>query len=173
MTSESETDSIATEEKQEIKIEELTPRMNNLIITFKVVGKSETREVNSRRTGEVHLVADATVGDETGVVTVPLWNDSIDEIEIGKTYKLEDGFTGLFRGTLQLKIGRHSTVTEAESEIDTVNNDVDMSAENHQTFRNRHYYQPRQRSRGYGDYRPNYRSNNDRYSSRDSRRRRW
>lgn len=173
MTSESEIDSVANEEKQEIKIEELTPRMNNLVTTFKVVGKSETREVSSRRTGEIHLVADATVGDETGVVLVPLWNDSIEEIEVGKTYRLEDGFTGLFRGTLQLKIGRRSTVTEADSEIDTVNNEVDMSAENHRTSRDHHYYQPRQRSQGYGGYRPYYRRNNDRNSHRDSRRRRW
>jgi replication factor A1 len=174
MTTETENENKATEEKDEIKIKDLEPRMNNLVTTFKVVSIGEPREVNSRHSYETHRVADATVGDETGVVLVPLWNESIEEMVIGKTYRLEDGFTGLFRGTLQLKIGRNSKVTDAKHEIETVNNEVNMSAESHQTPRDRGYYQPRRTSRSYGGYRSYRRRDSDRYSRHDSSgRRRW
>ncbi len=174
MTSEIETESKTTEEMNEIKIKELEPKMSNLVTTFKVIGISEPREVTSRHSYETHRVADATVVDETGTVTVPLWNESIEEMKVGKTYRLENGYTGLFRGNLQLKISRQSTVTEAEDEIETVNNEVDMSAENHRRPRDRGYYPQRRRSQGYARYNPNSSYHSDRRSRRDNfRRRRW
>jgi replication factor A1 len=174
MTSEIETESKTSEEMTEIKIEELKPKMSNLVTTFKVVGISEPREVTSRHSYETHRVADATVGDETGVVTVPLWNESIEEMKVGKTYRLENGYTGLFRGNLQLKISRQSTVTEVDEEIETVKSDVDMSAENHRRQRDRGYYPQHGKSRGYARYNPNSSYRTDRRSRRDNfRRRRW
>lgn len=171
MTSEIETQS-NNEERNKVKIESLTPKMENLSVVFKVVGKSEPKEVTSRRTGEIFHVADAIVGDETGVVTVPLWNESIEKIEVGKTYRLENGYTGLFRGNLRLKMGRNSTIDEAETEIEDVNNDVDMSIKDHRSPRNRHYYQPSYSQRGYGG--SSYSRRNERYSRRDRfRKRRW
>lgn len=174
MTSEMENETKATEGKQEIEIAELKPKMSDFIVTFKVVDIGETREVTSRRTFETHRVADAKVGDKTGIVNVPLWNESISEMKVGKTYRLEDGYTGLFRGNLQLKIGKHSIVTEAESEIETVNSDVDMSAENHLRSRDRGYYNP---PRGYGrqsGYGSSHRRGTDRRSRHDNyRRRKW
>ncbi|TFG28381.1 hypothetical protein EU528_11340 [Candidatus Thorarchaeota archaeon] len=174
MTSEIETDSKITEEQDITKIEDLKPKMSDLVTTFKVLEISEPREVTSHRTYETHLVADAIVGDETGTVNIPLWNESIKEMEIGKTYRLENGYTGLFRGNLQLKISRQSTVTEAENEIETVNRDVDMSAENHRKPRDRGYYPQRRRSQGYARYNPNSRYGTDSRARRDNyRRRRW
>lgn len=174
MTTETGKEIESTEKKHEIKIKDLAPRMKNLTTIFKVESIGEIREVSSRHSYEKHRVADARVGDETGVVLVPLWNESIEEMVVGKTYRLEDGFTGLFRGSLQLKIGRSSKVTEAEEEIETVNNDVNMSAESHRTSRDRGYYQPHHRSRSYGGYRSDRRRDSDRYSRHDkSGRRRW
>ena len=172
MTSEIETQNNDTEERSEVKIEKLAPKMENLNVVFKVVGKSESKEVTSHRTGEIFHVADAIVGDETGIVTFPLWNESIDEIEVGKTYRLENGYTGLFRGNLRLKMGRNSAIDEAEEEVEEVNSDVDMSVENHRSPRSRHYYQPSYSRRGYGG--SSYSRRNDRYSRRDRfRKRRW
>jgi ssDNA-binding replication factor A large subunit len=176
MTSETGNDSTTTEETNEIQIETLKPQMKNVTLCFKVVEKSETREVNSRHTGEMHQVVDAIVGDSTGIVSIPLWDDSIENIEVGKTYRLENGYTGFFRGNLQLKIGRDSIVKEAETEIEAVNRDVDMSAEIHHDPRERHYYQPMRAPRGYRDSYYSTRRDNDWRKRRDGysrRRRRW
>lgn len=176
MTSETGSDSTTAEETNEIQIETLKPQIKNVTVSFKVVEKSEAREVNSRHTGEIHRVVDAIVGDSTGIVSIPLWDDSIENFEVGKTYRLENGYTGLFRGNLQLKMGRDSIVKKAETEIEAVNSDVNMSAEIHHNPRERHYYQPMRSQQGYRDTYHSSRRDYDRRNRRDGysrRRRRW
>jgi replication factor A1 len=131
--------SYAEREPIEATVAELKPRMKNVTITFKVVATGEEREVSSRRDGETHRVADATVGDSTGTVQVPLWDSSIDDIEAGSTYTLKNGYTGLFRGNLRLNIGKYGEISDAEESIEEVNEEVDMSAEEHEDDRRRQY----------------------------------
>lgn len=116
----------------EAQISELKPRMKSVNISFKVVEKGEVREVTSRADGEQHRVCDTVVGDSTGLVTVPLWDASIDEVEIEKIYRLENGYTTLFQGHLRLNIGRYGTLKETEEAIEDVNNEVDMSEQEHE-----------------------------------------
>ena len=133
----------------EATVAELTPRMKNLTISFKVLDVGEEREIQSRRDNATHRVADARVGDASGTVYVPLWNESIDTIEEGKTYTLKNGYTGLFRGNLRLNIGKYGEVSEAEEAIEEVNEDNDMSAAEHESER-RGYGGGGYRSGGYG-----------------------
>ena len=123
----------------EATVAELKPRMKNITISFKVVAIGEEREVTSRNDGATHRVADATVGDTTGTVQVPLWDSSIDDIKAGTTYTLKNGYTGLFRGNLRLNIGKYGELAEAEETIEEVNEEVDMSAEEHEDDRRRRY----------------------------------
>ncbi|MHA1963477.1 MAG: single-stranded DNA-binding protein [Candidatus Thorarchaeota archaeon] len=123
----------------EATVAELKPRMKNVTISFKVVAIGEEREVTSRSDGATHRVADATVGDTTGCVQVPLWDSSIDDIKAGTTYTLKNGYTGLFRGNLRLNIGKFGELAEAEEGIEEVNEEVDMSAEEHEDDRRRRY----------------------------------
>ncbi len=175
MTSEIEDSDTSKKDSNDVKIEELKPKMKHIDLVFKVVEKDEVREVTSRRTFETHRIVDATIGDETGIVKLPLWNDTIESIDVGKTYRLENGYTGLFRGNLQLKIGRHSELKEVESDIEDVNLNVDMSSKKYRRSQPRHYYQPYERSGDraeaiYSVRGRNRDSRNNRYSR---RRRRW
>jgi replication factor A1 len=117
----------------EAQISELKPRMKSVNISFKVVDKGEVREVTSRADGAQHRVCDTLVGDSTGVVTIPLWDAAIDEVEIEKTYRLENGYTTLFQGHLRINIGRYGTLKEAEESIEEVNKEVDMSEQEHES----------------------------------------
>jgi len=121
----------------EATVAELKPRMKNVTIAFKVVAIGEEREVTSRSDGATHRVADATVGDSTGCVQIPLWDASIDEMKPGTTYQLKNGYTGLFRGNLRLNIGKFGELSEHEEAIEEVNEEVDMSAEEHEDDRRR------------------------------------
>jgi replication factor A1 len=118
-------------EAVEATIAELKPGMKSVNITFKVMNTSEEREVESRKTGETYRVVDAQVGDSTGLILMPIWNETIDEIEEGATYTLSNGYTGLFKGNLRLQLGKFGSIAEAEVSIDEVNSEVDMSAEDH------------------------------------------
>lgn len=127
------------EEREPIEatVAELKPRMKNLIITFKVVEKGEEREVTSRNDNTSHRVLDAIVGDTTGCVAVPLWDEAIDSVEEGGTYTLRNGYTGLFRGNLRLNVGKYGELSQAEEAIEEVNMENDMSAEEHEDTRRR------------------------------------
>ena len=167
----------------EATVAELKPRMKNITITFKLVSIGEEREVTSRRDGASHRVADATVGDGSGVVQLPLWDSSIDDMKAGTSYTLKNGYTGLFRGNLRLNIGKYGEVTEAEGAIEEVNEEVDMSAEEHEDTRPRRSYGGGRGGGGggYGGYSGGgsggggYRDRRDRrggnYGGRDRRRR--
>jgi replication factor A1 len=161
----------------EATVAELKPRMKNVTISFKVMATGETREVSSRRDGESHRVVDAVVGDSTAVVSVPLWDANIEDVEVGNTYTLKNGYTGLFRGNLRLNIGRYGELSEAEEAIDEVNMDVDMSAEEHEDNRRRGGYGGGGRGgggyggRGGGGYGGRDRRGGGGYGGRDNRRR--
>ncbi|MFW9769036.1 MAG: single-stranded DNA-binding protein [Candidatus Thorarchaeota archaeon] len=127
----------------EAVISELKPRMKSVNISFKVIEKGEVREVTSRADGEQHRVCDTVVGDSSGKVVVPLWDASVEEVEADKTYRLENGYTTLFQGHLRLNIGRYGTLKPAEEEITEINDEVDMSEEEHES---------RPRYRGGGGY---------------------
>ncbi|MFW9965133.1 MAG: single-stranded DNA-binding protein, partial [Candidatus Sifarchaeia archaeon] len=109
----------------------LKPGMKSVNITFKVMNTSEERSVESRKTGETYRVVDAQVGDSTGTILMPIWNETIDSIEEGATYTLSNGYTGIFRGNLRLQLGKFGSIAAAEVPIDEVNSEVDMSAEDH------------------------------------------
>jgi replication factor A1 len=130
------------EEREPIEatVAELRPRMKNVTISFKVVSIGEQREIESRKDGSSHRVCDITVGDSSGIVQVPLWDETIDEVEEDTTYNLTNGYTGLFRGNLRLNVGRYGKLAAAEEDIEEVNMDVDMSEEEHEDDRPRRSY---------------------------------
>ena len=120
-------------EAVEATIAELKPGMKSVNITFKVMSTSEERAVESRKTGETYRVVDAQVGDSTGIILMPVWNETIDTIEVGATYALTNGYTGLFKGNLRLQLGKFGSIAAAETPIEEVNSEVDMSAEEHES----------------------------------------
>jgi hypothetical protein len=49
-------------------------------------------------------------------------------VKQGKTYDLKKGYTDEYRGSLRLKIGRHSELTESDCEIENVNHGTNKSS---------------------------------------------
>ena len=94
-----------------MKINELRDGMRRVDIEAKVIQKSETREVSSRWTNENYRVADATIEDETGTITLTLWNEQIDQVNVDNTVKIENGYVTSFKGEIQLNVGKFGTMT--------------------------------------------------------------
>ena len=109
-----------------MKIEELKPRTRQIELLFAVVSFGEQREVVSRRDGSTHNLVEAVVGDETGTVIMTLWDDDIGKVEEGKTYKLENGYTTLFKSSIRLNVGRYGKIEDSDEEIE-VNTENDIS----------------------------------------------
>jgi len=153
----------------EATVAELKPRMKAVTILFKVIEIREESEVTSRRDGTTHRVADVVIGDSTGIIIMPLWDNAIDTVEVDQIYEVTNGYTGFFRGHLRLNVGRYGKLSDSKEEIEEINMDLDMSAEEYEDTRYRKNYDNRShdtRDRGYGG-----RGGGDRgYGGRDRRR---
>jgi replication factor A1 len=94
-----------------LKINELRDGSRRVDIEASVIQKSETREVRSKFTNETFRVADATIEDETGTITLTLWNEQTEQVNVGDRVRIENGYIKSFRGELQLNSGKYGTLT--------------------------------------------------------------
>lgn len=85
--------------------------MRKVDIEGNVIEKSDAREVRSRWTNETYQVADATLEDETGTITLTLWNEQVTQVNVGDRVKIENGYIKSFRDVLQLNSGKYGTLT--------------------------------------------------------------
>ena len=104
-----------------MEIDKLRPRISVDTI-FKVVSKEEPRF-----TRDGTRVADALVGDSTGTVLMTLWRDQVDDVKVGETYKLINGYTNLFRGSLRLTLGREGRLEATDEDVGEVNTENNLS----------------------------------------------
>ena len=125
-------------EEAPIKVETLTPNSKSVNTIVKVVSKGEIRSV-SGRDYNIRRVADALVGDETGCLYMTLWEDKIDEVEEGKTLRVNNGYINLFRGNMRLNIGKYGNFEVLDestiAEVNTENNLSDKRYERERRFR--------------------------------------
>jgi replication factor A1 len=96
--------------KMVFKITELRAGMSRVDVAATVIQLSEPRDVTTRR-GEQMKVATARVKDDSGEISLTLWNEQIDQVKVGNTVKIENGYTTSFRGETQLNVGRYGKLT--------------------------------------------------------------
>ena len=77
-----ETSQNENDEPDLITIAELTRQSRSIAVAFRALEVGRTRQVRARRSGQLHSVAEAVVGDSTAIITLILWDSDIDEIEV-------------------------------------------------------------------------------------------
>jgi len=82
---------------------------SNATIEATVTAISPVRDVTTVR-GPAR-VADATLQDETGTITLTLWGDDAGRFSVGQKLKITDGWVKDFRGKLQISMGRSGKIT--------------------------------------------------------------
>jgi len=80
-------------------------------VAAKVVEKGEPREVKSRYKDETYRIVDAVVADETGSIKLTLWNEQIDQVNVGDNIKIDNGYITSFKGEMQLNVGKFGKMT--------------------------------------------------------------
>jgi len=85
-------------------IKDLEIRQGNVDIVAEVVEIGEVREFN--KFGRPGRVATAKIKDETGEISLTLWNEDIDRVKVGDTIRIKNGFVNEWQGTAQLTTGR-------------------------------------------------------------------
>jgi len=94
----------------EVKISDIKEGDSGINIEAEVTEKSYAREVRSKY-GRVLMVADATLKDGTGRITLTLWNEQVRQVMVGNKVKIENGYAKSFRNVLQLSTGKNGKIT--------------------------------------------------------------
>ncbi|MHA1984729.1 MAG: single-stranded DNA-binding protein [Candidatus Hodarchaeales archaeon] len=122
------------------KISDLKPMEERFRLSFKVMKKSEIREVTSRNNDDTHRISDVTVSDETGSILLSAWDDDIELLEQGKFFKIENGYVNVYRDSLRLGRGKFGSFEPIEEEFE-VNETNNRSDETHERPQRRSNYQ--------------------------------
>ncbi len=127
------------------KVSELRPGDNSVNVKVRVIEAGEPRVVETRK--GPRTLSEATVGDETGRVTLTLWGDHAGKLSEGQVVELQNAFTTVYRGKVQLNLGNLGSIAEAEDSdvvpADQIPEDVPEAPED---------YRPPRRRRSYGGY---------------------
>ncbi|MHA2359965.1 MAG: hypothetical protein ACXAB5_06805 [Candidatus Thorarchaeota archaeon] len=115
------------QELQWTSLTELTVESRAVTVRFKVLEKETPRRVIARSTGKFHKVSNCVVGDATAVITLTLWNEDIDEVEVSKTYELVNGHINIYDECMILGRGRWGEYRHTSVDILKINRSVDMS----------------------------------------------
>jgi replication factor A1 len=81
---------------------------SNATIEATITEVSAVRDVTTSRGPS--RVADATLQDSTGTITLTLWGDDISRYSVGQKVKITDGWVKDFRGKLQISMGRSGKI---------------------------------------------------------------
>ncbi|MFN7991218.1 MAG: OB-fold nucleic acid binding domain-containing protein [Candidatus Micrarchaeia archaeon] len=87
-----------------MKISELRPGTGSVNIEAEVASIDSEREIN--KYGRKLRVANATIKDDSGSITLVLWNDQIDTVKAGAKVKIENGYVNEWQGAPQLTLGK-------------------------------------------------------------------
>jgi replication factor A1 len=110
-----------------VKIGSLTPRSRGVNLVAKVVEKPEPRVVSSQYDQSEHRLTEALIADETGAITLVLWDENINRVSEGDSIKVTNGFVKLFKGRMQLNLGRYGKVEQSDVDVPEVNLENNLS----------------------------------------------
>ena len=96
-----------------VNISEVKPGTGNVNLEVEVVSIEEPREVITRF-GKKTSVANATIKDDTGEMTLTLWGEDIDKVAVGDKVSIENGWVSEFKGNVQISAGKYGKITVIE-----------------------------------------------------------
>jgi replication factor A1 len=95
-----------------MEIKDLYARQGSVELTAEVVDKSQPRTFE--KFGKQGRVCNAKIKDNTGTITLTLWNEDIDKVDIGDKLKISNGYVSEWQGELQLGAGKFGKIEVVE-----------------------------------------------------------
>lgn len=96
-----------------MKISELKAGQGKVDIEVKVKEKKEPRTIE--KYGKELKLCNTIVTDDSGDISMTLWNDDVDKVNQGDTLKITNGYVSEFNGQKQLSSGKYGKLEVAGS----------------------------------------------------------
>ena len=90
---------------KDLMIKDLNSETRRFNLDAEVIEKSPPRTIVSKW-GTTLQLSTATIMDQTGTISMPLWNEQIDLISVGDLVHIENARLKKFQGELQIKVGK-------------------------------------------------------------------
>jgi replication factor A1 len=97
-----------------MKISELKARQGDVDLVGEIAEKGDVRDFN--KFGKTGKVCNAKLKDDSGEVKLTLWNEQIDEFNVGDKVHIVKGYVGEWQGELQLSTGKFGELTKIGAE---------------------------------------------------------
>ncbi|MCS7136334.1 MAG: hypothetical protein RMJ14_03460 [Nitrososphaerota archaeon] len=110
-----------------VKIGNLNPWSRSVNLLAKVVKKGEEKFVSSKFDQREHRLSETLIADETGAITLVLWDDNVDKVSEGDVVMISNAFVKPFKGFMQLNLGRYGSIKTVNEEILNVNTENNLS----------------------------------------------
>ena len=91
-----------------MEIKDLTPGTGKVELVLDVIDKGDVREF--QKFGRPGKVCTAVVKDDSGQMNFTLWNEQIDQVNVGDKIKLTNGYVSEWQGTPQLSTGKFGAI---------------------------------------------------------------
>jgi replication factor A1 len=85
-------------------VADLQPKQGNVELTLDITDKGDVRTFN--KFGKEGRVCNATAKDDSGQITLSLWNEQIDQVSVGDKIKISNGWVSEWQGEKQLSTGK-------------------------------------------------------------------
>lgn len=102
---------VANLEGHWLNIHDLKPGMSSVNIKVTVSEISEPKHVATGK-GIEHEILEVEVKDETGTITMVLWDEKIIPLEVGDVLRIDNGFVSSFRGKWRINVGKYGKITK-------------------------------------------------------------
>ncbi len=87
-----------------MEIKELVAGQGKIDIVVEVIDKGDVKEFE--KFGRSGRVCEARAKDPTGDIALTLWNDQIDQVNVGDKVKLTNGYVSEYQGEKKLSTGK-------------------------------------------------------------------
>ncbi|MBI2665522.1 hypothetical protein HYX12_02805 [Candidatus Woesearchaeota archaeon] len=96
-----------------MEIKDLKSNSGNVDIVAQVVDKAKPRSFE--KFGKKGQVCNATLEDETGKVTLTLWNEEVEKVNVGDKIHIQNGWCSEYQGQKQISAGKFGKIEIIEA----------------------------------------------------------
>jgi replication factor A1 len=93
-----------------LKLRNIKPGMSHVSAKIRVVSTAEVQRITTGR-GIEHDVQELKVEDESGMITLVLWDEKIIPLKAGDLLQIENGFVTSFKGDWRINVGKYGEMT--------------------------------------------------------------
>jgi replication factor A1 len=94
-----------------LNIHDLKPGMSSVNLKVTVSEISKAKQVITSK-GIEHEILEAKVEDETGAITLVLWDEKVLPLKVGDVLQIGNGFVTSFKGEWRINVGKYGEIAK-------------------------------------------------------------